>query len=94
MMDSADPLKGWPIKVPMMMAKPAKNDIYGGLYNHLMGTFHRFCSKLRTLNAYFYISQVDAAKLSSIFGLGVTPETSFDRIEVILYTPTSQTCSR
>ena len=81
-MDSAEPLDGWPIEEPIRMAKPAENDVYGGLHKHLRGIFQRFCSRLRAFNLYFHISQLDAVKLSSVLGLATTTQTSFDRIEV------------
>lgn len=82
MMDSADPLKGWPIDEVIKRTPFAKNDIYGGLYLYLQDILLEFCNKIKRFKVCFQLSQVDALDLPGVmkqYGMG---RNYFDRIEV------------
>jgi hypothetical protein len=82
MLDSADPLEGWPIDEIIQKAPPAKNDIYGSLFFYLQDILGRFCQQIGRLKSSIQRFQVDARKLPSIVEHGEMGQCSFDRIEV------------
>lgn len=81
-MDSADPLAGWPIDAPSKMAKPAKNDIYGGLHRHVGGILQEFCERVAALKIYFHATCFNAKDLPDKLHWSPNSRNSFDRIEV------------
>ena len=82
MMDSADPLQGWPIDEIIQKAPLAKNDIYGSLFFYLQDVLWGFCNQISRLKLSIQLSQVDARKLPSILEQYKMGQNSFDRIEV------------
>ena len=82
MLDSADPLEGWPIDEIIQKAPPAKNDIYGSLFFYLQDLLGRFCHHIGRLKVSIQLFQVDARKLPGIIEQYETGQRSFDRIEV------------
>ena len=82
MLDSADPLEGWPIEEILQKAPPAKNDIYGSLFFYLQDLLGLFCHRINRLKVSFHLFQVDARKLPSIVEREGMKQCSFDRIEV------------
>ena len=81
MMDSADPVEGWPVKDWVNKA-PAKKDVYGRLFLYIQDVLLRFCRRIEELEVRFQLFQVDALELPTILkdcGIG---KHSFDRIEV------------
>ncbi len=82
MLDSADPLEGWPIDKVIQKAPLAKNDIYGSLFFYLQEVLWRFCHRVSRLKLSIQLSQVDALKLRSIVEQYEIGKRSFDRIEV------------
>jgi hypothetical protein len=46
MMDSANPLKTWPIKGIMARAPAIKNDPYGGVHYLVKSILRKFCNSL------------------------------------------------
>ena len=82
MLDSADPLEGWPIDEIIQKAPPAKNDIYGSLFFYLQDLLWRFCHHIGRLKVSIQLFQVDARKLPSIVEQYEMGQRSFDRIEV------------
>ena len=82
MMDSADPLQGWPVDEIIRNAPLAKNDLYGSLFFYLQDVLWQFCDRISKLKVDFQLYQVDALRLPSLvkqYGIG---QHSFDRIEV------------
>ena len=84
MMDSANPLEGWPIKVLLQNALQAKNDIYGTLFNYLRTSLLEFCRRLEQLKICFHLFQVDALELPNLMKQSGMGKHYFDRIEVFL----------
>lgn len=82
MLDSADPLQGWPIDEIIRKAPLAKNDMYGSLFFYLQDILWRFCHQISRLKLSIQLSQVDALKLPSIVEQYKMGQSSFDRIEV------------
>ena len=82
MLDSADPLEGWPIEEIIEKAPPAKNDIYGSLFFYLQDVLGLFCRRLGKLKVSIQLFQVDARKLPSIIQRDEMDQCLFDRIEV------------
>ena len=82
MLDSADPLEGWPIEEIVEKSPPAKNDIYGSLFFYLQDLLGRFCHRIGRLKISIQLFQVDARKLPSILEREGMKQYSFDRIEV------------
>lgn len=82
MLDSADPLEGWPIDEIIEKAPPAKNDMYGSLFFYLQDTLGLFCRRMGGLKVSIQLFQVDARKLPSIINRDGMDQCSFDRIEV------------
>ena len=82
MLDSADPLEGWPIDQVFHKAPLAKNDVYGSLYFYLQDVLWRFCHQISRLKLSIQLSQVDALRLPSIIEQYKMGQSSFDRIEV------------
>ncbi|TVY19932.1 hypothetical protein LARI1_G002648 [Lachnellula arida] len=81
MMDSADPVEGWPLKDWFNKA-PAKKDIYGSLFLYVQEVLLRFCRRIERLDVRFQLLQVDALELpKTIENCGIDKH-SFDRIEV------------
>lgn len=85
MMDSADPLDGWPI--PEVFATPtgARDDVNGKLYNYIRSTFIVFHSRLRALDIKFRLFQGDIQAVVPLID-GSTPA-QYDRIEVRILHP-------
>lgn len=82
MLDSADPLQGWPMDEIILNAPLAKDDLYGSLFFYLQDVLWRFCDQISKLKVGFQLFQVDALRLPSLvkqYGIG---QRSFDRIEV------------
>ena len=82
MLDSADPLEGWPIDEIIQKAPLAKNDIYGSLFFYLQDVLWQFCQHIGRLKVSIQLFQVDARKLPSIVKQHEMGQRSFDRIEV------------
>ena len=82
MLDSADPLEGWPIEEIIQKAPPAKNDIYGSLVFYLQDLLGLFCHRISRFKLSIQLFQVDARKLPSIVEREGMKKCSFDRIEV------------
>lgn len=82
MLDSADPLEGWPIDEIIEKAPPAKNDMYGSLFFYLQDVLGLFCRRMGRLKVSIQLYQVDARKLPSIIKRDGMDQCSFDRIEV------------
>ena len=82
MPQDSDPLDGWPIDAVLKMAKPAKNDVYGGLYRYVRKTLSQFLTRIYTLDLHFQLVQMNAIELDNTFELSKEPERLFDRIEV------------
>ena len=92
MLDSADPLQGWPIDEIIQKAPLAKNDLYGSLFSYLQDVLWQFCRQIGRLRVSIQLFQVDALKLPSIVEQYELGQCSFDRIEIrfprlILYFP-------
>jgi hypothetical protein len=84
MMDSADPLSGWPLGEVIQKLPSARNDIYGGLFMYLQEVLQGFCDKTQRLAVQFQLYQADASDLPGLikqYGMGCN---HFDRIEVRL----------
>ena len=82
MMDSADPLQGWPIKEVILKAPFAKKDIYGSLFVYVQEALLEFCHQLKKLKIRFSLFQTDARELPGIIKQCEMGEHYFDRIEV------------
>ncbi|KAL9129400.1 MAG: hypothetical protein Q9217_002131 [Psora testacea] len=82
MMDSADPLEGWPIDEIIQKAPLAKNDLYGSLFFYLQDLLWQFCHQIGRLKISIQLSQVDALKLPSIVEQYERDHCLFDRIEL------------
>ncbi|KAL9041133.1 MAG: hypothetical protein Q9214_004213 [Letrouitia sp. 1 TL-2023] len=82
MLDSADPLEGWPINEVLKKAPTAKNDLYGSLYFYLQDTLWQFCRQTGHLKVSIQLSQVDALRLPGILEQHIIGHCSFDRIEL------------
>ncbi|KAH8593394.1 hypothetical protein B0O99DRAFT_515819 [Bisporella sp. PMI_857] len=82
MMDSADPLEGWPVKDVIQNAPSAKNDIYGSLYIYLQDVLVRFCEQVSRMKVCFHLFQVDALQLPYKLKDCGMDKAFFDRIEV------------
>jgi hypothetical protein len=76
MMDSANPLEGWPIEDIMGMAPVAKNDLYGGLY-HLVKGFLQFCDGIALCPTRIQLLYVDAAELPGVLTVCWQRSTTF-----------------
>jgi hypothetical protein len=87
MMDSADPLEGWPAKDVAKKALPAKNDMYGNLFVYLQSILLEFCNKLQRTKACFHLFNVDAVDLPGLMQQGRIDKFYFDRIEVSCMDP-------
>lgn len=84
MMDSADPLDGWPLGEVIQKVPSARNDIYGGLFMYLQDLLLEFCNKIQRLDVQFQLYQADALDILGLikqYGMGYY---HFDRIEVRL----------
>lgn len=81
-MDSEDPLSGWSVKEVLLNAPPAKNDIYGSLFNHIQRLLFEFCHRIKTINMRFQFVQLDALKLPDLMEDLGKDKAYFDRIEV------------
>jgi hypothetical protein len=84
MMDSADPLDGWPLEEVIQKLPSARNDIYGGLFMYLQDVLLEFCDKIQRLNVQFQLYQADALDLPGLMGQYGMGYQHFDRIEVRL----------
>ncbi|OJD34037.1 mynd finger family protein [Diplodia corticola] len=82
MMDSADPLAGWPLDEVLRKTGVAKNDIYGGLFFYLIEVFVDFCERILTRKIDFVLLNVDAVDLPETLAKDMSLPQSFDRIEV------------
>lgn len=82
MMDSADPLQGWPMEDVLKKTPKAKNDLYGGLFFYIQEVLVEFCSKLQALDVNLVLLHGDAAKLPITLGNDFNLPQLFDRIEV------------
>ena len=82
MMDSADPLEGWPIDEVFQKAPLAKNDLYGSLFFYLQDVLWQFCHRIGGPKVSIQMSQVDALELPSIIKQYKKGRFLFDRIEV------------
>jgi len=82
MLDSADPLNGWPLGDVIKKATTASHDIYGSLYRYLNDTISLFCEEAHKIDVNFTLFQVDAVELPSRLGNSGKPKGDFDRIEV------------
>ena len=82
MIDSADPLQGWPINEVIWKAPFAKNDIYGSLFIYVLDVLQNFCHKLENLRVCFQLFQLDALDLPGIIRQRGMGRNYFDRIEV------------
>ncbi|KAF7958784.1 hypothetical protein EAE96_002317 [Botrytis aclada] len=81
-MDSADPLEGWPLNEHLSKPSPARNDIYGSLYFYLQDQLQSFCKRIENLKIRFQLFELDAVDLPDILkGRGIGKD-YFDRIEV------------
>jgi hypothetical protein len=87
MMDSANPLEGWPLKEVLKKAPSAKNDIYGSLFLHVQEALLKFYRRLKNLKVRFQLFQVNAVELPGILQQRGISKNSFDRIEVRLFDP-------
>ena len=87
MLDSADPLEGWPIEEIIEKAPPAKNDIYGSLFFYLQDVLAAFCHRIGRLKVSIQLFQVDARTIPSIAKREGMKQCSFDRIEVRIPKP-------
>ncbi|TVY40387.1 hypothetical protein LSUB1_G002857 [Lachnellula subtilissima] len=81
MMDSANPVQGWPVKDWVNKA-PAKKDIYGSLFIYIRKVLLRFCQRITELDVQFQLLQVNALKLPETIKICGVGKHSFDRIEV------------
>lgn len=78
MMDSADPLGGWPLQAVLdTPAGPATNDLYGKLYHHLMHLFATFHAELAARPVSFQLHRADARHLAAHI-----TDMKFARVEV------------
>ncbi len=66
MMDSADPLEGWPIDEITQKTPLTKIDLYGSLLFYVQDVLWRFCHQIGRLKVSLQLSQVDALKLPGI----------------------------
>ena len=82
MMDSADPLQGWPLKDIIRHVPSAKNDIYGRMSLCMTDILTKFCQRLRVLKVSFTLFQLNATKLSELLENAGFTQKKFDRIEV------------
>jgi hypothetical protein len=83
MMDSADPLHGWPVMEVFQKAPGAKNDVYGSLFLYIQELLLQFCQRIRGLKKIcFQLCQINALKLPDILRKGGIDKHYFDRIEV------------
>ncbi len=82
MLDSADPLEGWPVDEIIKKAPPAENDIYGSLFFYLQDVLGLFCQQIGRLKVSIQHFQIDARKLPTIVEHDEMGHCSFDRIEV------------
>ncbi|KAF2137795.1 uncharacterized protein K452DRAFT_257269 [Aplosporella prunicola CBS 121167] len=82
MMDSADPLAGWPMEEILQAASPAKNDLYGGLFLYLRPLLVKFCKKIRKHAINFELLHTNATELPGYWGENQDEGQRFDRIEV------------
>ena len=82
MMDSADPLAGWPLEQVMKKAALAKNDVYGSLFRYLRDILLQFCHGINSRSTHFRLFQVNAAALPGVLETSATGQRLFDRIEV------------
>ena len=82
MMDSANPLEGWPLKDVLRKSPFAKNDLYGRLFVYVHDALLKFCRRLENLKVCFQLFQTDAMELPSFLQRRGFGKASFDRIEV------------
>ncbi|KAF7928559.1 uncharacterized protein EAE98_005615 [Botrytis deweyae] len=82
MMDSADPLEGWPLAEHLSKPSPARNDIYGSLYFYLQDQLQSFCKRIENLKIRFQLFELDAVDLPGIMKERGIGKVYFDRIEV------------
>lgn len=82
MMDSADPMQGWPFEEFLSKFPPARNDIYGSLYFYLQDQLRSFGRRIENLKIRFQLFELDAMNLPSIMKQRGIEKHYFDRIEV------------
>jgi hypothetical protein len=82
MMDSADPLEGWPVYAVFKKLPLAKNDLYGALSFYVQDTLLQFCKTIQNLNINFRLFQLDAREFPDILNQSRMSKAYFDRIEV------------
>ena len=82
MMDSAEPLEGWPLNLLIEKAPLAKSDLYGSLFLYIQELLMEFCQKVRRLDIHFHLFHLDAIDLPSILESSSKNKQYFDRIEV------------
>lgn len=81
-MDSADPLDGWSMQDVLRSVPFAKNDVYGGMFNHVQDTLFEFCQKIQKLKVCFQLFHMNALELPRTLKQTGMDQSSFDRIEV------------
>ncbi|KAF7905570.1 uncharacterized protein EAF01_006091 [Botrytis porri] len=82
MMDSADPLQGWPFEAHYSKLLSARDDIYGSLYFYLQDQLQGFCKRIENLKIRFQLFELDAVDLPGILKERGIAKDYFDRIEV------------
>ncbi|KAF7867297.1 hypothetical protein EAF04_005380 [Stromatinia cepivora] len=82
MMDSANPMEGWPIEEFMSKPRPSRNDVYGSLYFYVLKQLQDFCKRISNLQIRFQLFGLDAIDLPGILDERGTGKNYFDRIEV------------
>lgn len=82
MIDSADPLQGWPLKDIIRHVPAAGDDIYGGMFLFVTNVLTIFCQRLKDLKVSFTLFQINTTQLPGILNEGGRAQKKFDRIEV------------
>ena len=79
--DDASPLEGWDYYEYIKFAPKATNNIMGGFFFFLRNTLLRFCKRIKDIDIYFRLFNIDARELPDHLS---TEKSQFDRIEVII----------
>ncbi|GJE88932.1 zf-MYND and DUF4470 domain-containing protein [Phanerochaete sordida] len=82
--DGANPLAGWDIEAVVASGVAhgcTPEDLYGGLYFHVVGALEALGERLRTLRVAFTVANQDAGALASALAPGAAA-LRFDRIDV------------
>ncbi len=82
MMDSADPLEGWPQSLFLQKTPLAKNDIYGSLFLYIQELLREFCQKIRGPDTHFKLFHLNTKELPGLLEKSSMAKRYFDRIEV------------